>query len=500
MSSVGRNKYYVSFIDDYSKFTWIYLLRQKSDVFACFRDFQTLVERQFDRKIRTVQTDWGGEYQALSSFFTCMGIAHHVSCHHAHQQNGSAEWKHRHIVEVGLTLLAQASMPLKFWDEAFLNAVFLINRLPSKVINDETPFFRIYSKHPNYSSLGTFGCACWPNMRPYNSRKLEFRSKRCVFLGYNHKHKGYKCLDPSEGRVYTSRDVIFDEHIFPFASMHPNAGAQLKVELALLPDLFDSSSSCGGSFTPDQEADSSLPANPSSSCARDCTISSEILGESSAKLSQNTVLDGQHFMCPLAGDSAAAEGDLPAEPEAPDAVSPSGSGELLSPSTAAPVGHGSSMAGIPRSAPSTTHAAAQTDQGRESASSAGSIGSVVPPESPGYSTTASSAAPGVAPSNVSHQGPVTRLQPGISKPKTYTDGIVRWGMSVSHSPEEPTSVDQALRDKNWVAAMDAECQALEYNKTWHLVPRPKGKISLEANGSSSLRERQTVQLIGARHG
>jgi hypothetical protein len=73
-------------------------------------------------------------------------------------------------------------------------------------------------------------------------------------------------------------------------------------------------------------------------------------------------------------------------------------------------------------------------------------------------------------------------------------------MSVSHSPEEPTSVDQALRDKNWVAAMDAECQALEYNKTWHLVPRPKGKISLEANGSSSLRERQTVQLIGARHG
>jgi histone deacetylase 1/2 len=101
-TSVGRFEYYVSFIDDYSKFTWIYLIRHKSEVFKCFHTFQSLVERQFGRKILAVQTDWGGEYQALNSFFTRIGIAHHVSCPHAHQQNGSAERKHRHIVEVGL--------------------------------------------------------------------------------------------------------------------------------------------------------------------------------------------------------------------------------------------------------------------------------------------------------------------------------------------------------------------------------------------------------------
>lgn len=72
-----------------------------------------------------------------------MGISHQVSCPHAHQQNGAAERKHRHIVEVGLTLLAHASMPLKFWDEAFLTAVFLINRLPSKVIHHDTPLFAL---------------------------------------------------------------------------------------------------------------------------------------------------------------------------------------------------------------------------------------------------------------------------------------------------------------------------------------------------------------------
>jgi histone deacetylase 1/2 len=97
--------------------------------------------------------------------------------------NGSAERKHRHIVEVGLALLAHASMPLKFWDEAFLTATFLINLLPSKVIDFDTPTEHLLGTTPNYDALRIFGCACWPNLRPYNKRKLAFRSTRYVFLG-----------------------------------------------------------------------------------------------------------------------------------------------------------------------------------------------------------------------------------------------------------------------------------------------------------------------------
>jgi hypothetical protein len=67
--SIGRKKYYVSFIDDYSKYTWIYLVKYKSEVFQKFHEFQQLVERQFDKKIIAVQKDWGGEYEKLSSFF-----------------------------------------------------------------------------------------------------------------------------------------------------------------------------------------------------------------------------------------------------------------------------------------------------------------------------------------------------------------------------------------------------------------------------------------------
>jgi histone deacetylase 1/2 len=224
LDSFGRKNYYVSFIDDFSKFTWIYLLKHKSEVFRCFHEFQAMVERLFNRKIISVQFDWGGEYVRLNSFFQQIGITHLVSCRHAHQQNGAAERKHRHIVEVGLSLLAHAHMPLKYWDEAFLSATYLINRTPTKLLQYNKPFETLFKEKPNYSMLRVFGCACWPNLRPYNSRKLEFRSKRCTFLGYSTSHKGFKCLDIATGRIYISRDVVFDENIFPFADLHPNAG------------------------------------------------------------------------------------------------------------------------------------------------------------------------------------------------------------------------------------------------------------------------------------
>jgi hypothetical protein len=121
-----------------------------------------------------MQTNWGGEYEKLNSFFTRIGIAHLVLSPHTHQQNGLAKRKHRHIVEVGLSLLSRASMPLKLWDEAYLIVIFLINRTPSRVISYQTPMECLLGHKPNNTLLCTFGCACWPNLRPYNTRKLSF--------------------------------------------------------------------------------------------------------------------------------------------------------------------------------------------------------------------------------------------------------------------------------------------------------------------------------------
>jgi hypothetical protein len=201
---VNNSKYYVSFIDDFSRYVWIYFLKNKSNVESIFLQFQKHVENMLNSKIKAVQSDWGGEYQRLHNYFQASGISHHISCPHTHQQNGLAERKHRHIVETGLALLAQAQMPLRFWDDAFNTATFLINRMPSRTIDNDTPLHKLFGTQPNYTSLRVFGCACWPNLRAYNDKKLSFKTKRCTFLGYSASHKGYKCFDHTTDRVYIS--------------------------------------------------------------------------------------------------------------------------------------------------------------------------------------------------------------------------------------------------------------------------------------------------------
>jgi hypothetical protein len=105
------------------------------------------------------------------------------------KKNGAAGRKHCHIVEMGLALLDHASMPLKYWDETFLAANYLINRTPTKFLSYNTPIHKLRGTSLDYSSLRVFGCACWPNLQPYNSHKLQLCSTRCVFLGYNNMHK-----------------------------------------------------------------------------------------------------------------------------------------------------------------------------------------------------------------------------------------------------------------------------------------------------------------------
>ncbi|KAG6406512.1 hypothetical protein SASPL_134116 [Salvia splendens] len=102
----------------------------------------------------------------------------------------------------------------------FVSAVFLINRMPSKIIDNVSPFQKLYSKRPDYSALRVFGCLCYPLIRPYNKHKLESRSVKSVFLGYSGSHKGYKALLP-DGRVIVSTDV-FDEQVFPYPSLFPS--------------------------------------------------------------------------------------------------------------------------------------------------------------------------------------------------------------------------------------------------------------------------------------
>jgi histone deacetylase 1/2 len=211
--------YYIAFVDACTKYTWVYFLKQKSDALTAFTQFNSLVNTQFQTKIKSVQSDWGGEYRSISTLLTSLGINHRITCPHTSHQNGTVERRHRSIVETGLTLLSHAQLPLKFWDHSFTTAVHLLNRLPTSSLPQfSSPYHALHNKLPDYSSLRCFGCSCFPNLRPYQSHKLNFRSTKCVYLGPSPTHKGYKCLSP-EGKVYISKDVVFNELEFPYSTL-----------------------------------------------------------------------------------------------------------------------------------------------------------------------------------------------------------------------------------------------------------------------------------------
>jgi hypothetical protein len=217
VSSLNGYRYYVVFIDNFSRFSWIYPLYSKSETFTCFVKFKCMAENLLSKKIKFFQSDGGGEFTSnqFKNFLTTHGIQHRISCPYTAQQNGLAERKHRHIVETGLALLAQSKLPITYWVDAFNTAVYLINRLPTAVLKYQSPYAKLLHKSPNYSLLRTFGCACYPLLRPYNNHKLMYRSKKCIFLGYCSNYRGYKCYDPISKKTIISRHVIFDEHTFP---------------------------------------------------------------------------------------------------------------------------------------------------------------------------------------------------------------------------------------------------------------------------------------------
>ncbi|KAM2697976.1 hypothetical protein EV1_037031 [Malus domestica] len=218
-SSIDGFSYYVIFVDHFTKYIWLYPFKKKSDVFSTFVTFKALVENYFKRKITRLYTDGGGEFIKLQHFLSSNGITHLLTPPHTPQHNGVAERRHRHIVETGLTLLHQASLPLTYWSSAFKTAAYLINRMPTPLLHNLSPFTQLFDEQPNYSRLRTFGCLCFPWLHPYNSNKLLPCSRPCLFLGYSSNQSAFQCLDLSSNKLFISRHVQFDESTFPLANL-----------------------------------------------------------------------------------------------------------------------------------------------------------------------------------------------------------------------------------------------------------------------------------------
>ncbi|GJY26343.1 putative RNA-directed DNA polymerase [Tanacetum coccineum] len=210
-------RYFLTIVDDYTRGVWIYLLKTKDEVFDLFTSFINHIQNQFKCSIKTVRSDNGTEFvnNKMALLFNNLGIVHQTSCAYTPQQNGIAERKHRHLLNVARSLLFQSGIPLSMWPECILTAAYLVNRLPSSVLNGKSPFELVYRVKPNLSHLRSFGCLCYSTVLN-NSDKFSSRSEKCVLIGFSSTKKAYKVYGLDSKVVFYSRDLKFYETIYPY--------------------------------------------------------------------------------------------------------------------------------------------------------------------------------------------------------------------------------------------------------------------------------------------
>ena len=438
--SIDNFKYYLVIVDHYTRYSWFYPIKQKSHVKDVFMTFKALVANKFQRKIIHLYSDNGGEFIALRSFLSSNGITHLTTPPHTPEHNGISERKHRHIVETGLTLLGQASMPKSYWSYAFTIAIYLINRMSSDVIGGISPYKRLFGQAPNYLKLRVFGCLCFPWLRPYTTHKLDDRPAPCVFLGYSQTQSAYLCLNRTTGRVYTSRHVQFVENTYPFTKPTLDPFTNLEesnnhsITTTVPSPPFVQLPSVPPPTRDPHQPPPSQPA-PSPSPLSPPSMSSPVM-TSSPQFSSNRDSTTLH------GDYSHVDYGLSSPSNPP--------GPITSPTT-------SKSPSEPTSSPSHSNQPNKTPPNSPSSSS--SSPTPIPSPSP-----QSSNSPPPPPQN--QHSMRTRAKNNITKPiKKLTLAATPKGKS-----KIPTTVAEALRDPNWRNAMSEEFNAGLRNSTYDLVP------------------------------
>lgn len=206
------NRYLMTLIDDYSRYTTVYLLKKKSEASARIQQYVRWVQNRFGRKPLAIRSDGGGEYigRELREFYEAEGIEAQFTTPYSPQQNGVAERRNRYLQEMAICMLADAGLGKLYWGEAVMTAAYLQNRLPSRVVS-KTPYELWTGRKPRFEHLRVFGCDAYVHVPDAKRSKLDEKSIKLTFVGYSEDHKGYRFLDRATNRVTLSRDARFIE-------------------------------------------------------------------------------------------------------------------------------------------------------------------------------------------------------------------------------------------------------------------------------------------------
>ncbi|MCO5587489.1 hypothetical protein L7F22_041438 [Adiantum nelumboides] len=231
--SVGNSLYFVTFIDDFSRFCWVYPLKAKSDVFVVFQHYVSMVENETGCKVQTLRTDRGGEYMsgAFKDFLGKKGIKHQCTMPYTPQQNGVAERKNRSLMEMARCMLKAKSLPHKLWMEAVACAAHVLNRCPTRALKTITPYESWYDRKPSVSYLRVFGCLAYAHIPQQLRGKLDDKAVKCIFVGYikpmvafdvphmqtQDVFEGFlpSFVENQESQQVDNFDQSFDQHVTP---------------------------------------------------------------------------------------------------------------------------------------------------------------------------------------------------------------------------------------------------------------------------------------------
>lgn len=218
--------YFLIFKDDYTGFRVLYFLTHKSQVFHYFQLYSSRLHTETNQHVKILRTDNGGEFTSseFSNFLSKEGIKHETSAPHTPEQNGVAERENRIVMESARSLLHAEAISLELWAEAVACAVYCLNRALSTNNKICTPFEGWYKQKPTISHLRIFGIKAYVHIPEVERKKLDAKSKLCIFVGYSDTQKAYRFWCQETRKIVISRDAIFcekEETVFPANPLFP---------------------------------------------------------------------------------------------------------------------------------------------------------------------------------------------------------------------------------------------------------------------------------------